>query len=228
MPSRMHIAVLVVHTSTSYLRCSAFFRRCAMPVQRFVSFAPVHRQPVWQNADLEWLQPTPTMPHLSADAKQLILQQYCAGVRGSGFDALAARFHIRGGGAEVLRWHRRWNGTSQSLEEKARSGRPRILSSAQVKRHVAAAIRNRNRSARPVRYTELLPQVQAATGREMSLRTLQRYGHDEAGGRKAHGKKRTAEERECTETCQSDACCMCAERHALKLTRPRIPTCSVC
>jgi transposase len=168
------------------------------------------------------------MPHLSADAKQLILQQYCAGVRGSGFDALAARYHIKGGGAEVLRWHRRWNGTQQSLEENARSGRPRILSSAQVKRHVAAPIRNSNRSARPVRYTELLPQVQAATGREMSLRTLQRYGHDEAGGRKARGKKRTAEERECADTWKSSDRCMCSEKQAAELTALRMATCSVC
>jgi len=157
------------------------------------------------------------MPHLSADAKHVILLQYRAGARGSGFHALAERYAIKGGGAEVLRWHRRWDGTTQSLGEQARSGRPRKLSSAQVRRHVAAPIRNANRAARPMRYTKLLPQVQAATGSDLSLRSLRRYGKEELGAKKTTGKKRTADERELMH-----ACCICCERVYVELQADRL------
>lgn len=134
------------------------------------------------------------MTHLSADAKQLILKQYRVGVRDSGFDSLASRYDVRGGGAEILRWYRQWDGTPESLEDKPRSGRPRILTTTQVTRHIAAPIRNCNRAHRVVRYPKLLPQVQRATGKDISLRTLKRYGKEEAGGKQTRGKKRTAEE----------------------------------
>jgi hypothetical protein len=137
------------------------------------------------------------MPHLSADAKHHILLEYSCGVKGSGFKALAARHGIKDGATLLSFWHHRWNGTPQSLEEKAHSGRLRALSSAQVHRHVAAPIRNANRAARAVSYTALLPQVQAATGVDVSLRTLQRYGKEELKAATTRGKKRTAEEREC-------------------------------
>jgi hypothetical protein len=100
----------------------------------------------------------------------------------------------------VRHWHDRWDGTPQSLQRRAGSGRPRVLSRVQVTRHVAAPIRNSNRAARVVRYGRLLPQVQAATGTNVSLRTLQRYGHNEAGGRQTRGKKRTVDECQCTHT----------------------------
>ena len=134
------------------------------------------------------------MPHLSAEAKHHILLEYAPGVRGRGFKALAARHAIAGGARRLSEWHHRWNGTPQSLEERPRSGRPRTLSSAQVRRHVAAPIRNANRAARAISYTTLLPQVQAATDSTLSLRTLQRYGEEELHATAKHGKKRTAEE----------------------------------
>ena len=120
--------------------------------------------------------------------------EYCPRERGRGFKALAARHNIKGGATLISTWHRRWDGTPQSLEEGARSGRPRALSSAQVRRHVAAPIRNANRAARVVSYTELLPQVQSATHTEISLRTLQHYGKEELHATAKHGKKRTSDE----------------------------------
>ena len=45
--------------------------------------------------------------------------------------------------------------------------------------------------------TSLLPKVQTATGTEVSLRTLQRYGEEELHAKDKHSKKRTAQEREC-------------------------------
>jgi hypothetical protein len=134
------------------------------------------------------------MPHLSAEAKHHILLDYSPRVRGRGFKALAARHNIKGGATLISKWHRRWDGTPQSLEEEASSGRPRALSSAQVRRHVAAPISNANRAARAVSYSTLLPQVQAATHTDISLRTLQHYGKEELQATAKHGKKRTSEE----------------------------------
>ena len=134
------------------------------------------------------------MSHLSAEAKHHILLEYTPGERGHGFKALAARHGVAGGAALLSKWHRRWDHTPQSLEERARSGRPRTLSSAQVRRHIAAPIRNANRAARAVSYPTLLPQVQAATHTNVSLTTIKRYGKEEQHATGKRGKKRTTEE----------------------------------
>jgi hypothetical protein len=157
------------------------------------------------------------MSHLSADAKHHILLEYTPGVRGHGFKALAARHEIKGGAALLSAWHRRWDRTPQSLEEQPRSGRPRTLSSAQVRRHIAAPIRNANRAAQAVSYPALLPQVQAATHTDVSLRTLKRYGKEELHATAKHGKKRTAEESQSLHMRLVCASRVVAQRHAHKL-----------
>ncbi len=48
----------------------------------------------------------------------------------------------------------------ESLERKQGSGRPKILSSTQVKNYIQIPFRNKNRSHQPVHYTQLLPSVQ--------------------------------------------------------------------
>lgn len=140
------------------------------------------------------------MPHLSAEAKHHILLEYTAHSATHGFPALAARHAIAGGARAVQRWHERWDGTPASLEEQPRTGRPRALSRAQVSRHVRAPILAANRAHRAIHYTELLPRVQAASGKQLSIQTLRRYGKEELGGRDKPSKKRTAEESECNST----------------------------
>jgi len=134
------------------------------------------------------------MKQLSADTKHHILLEYRPRSPTHSFSALAAAHGVKGGKQTLLKWYQRWDGTARSLQHKPVPGRGRVLSRVEVSRHVAAPIRNSNRACRQVRYTKLLPQVQAATGKDVSLRTLQRYGHDEAGGRQTRGKKRTVEE----------------------------------
>jgi transposase len=139
------------------------------------------------------------MKHLTAEAKHHILLEYAPHDATRSFAALARRHAVKGGRRVLLRWHTRWNGTAASLEEKPRTGRPRALSRAQVQQHVRAPILRSNRAFRTVKYTKLLPQVQASTGVEVSRRTLQRYGKEQLGARSTRGKKRTADERECTQ-----------------------------
>lgn len=169
-----------------------------------------------------------TMSHLSADAKHHILLSYSPGERGRGFKALAARHGIAGGASLLSKWHRSWNGTPESLEEQPRSGRPRALSSAQVRRHIAAPLRNANRAARPVSYPALLPQVQAATHSNLSLSTLKRYGKKELHATAKKGKRRTAEERQSRHTAKSDVRCLVALFHPLFFASCFPLTFSVC
>ena len=126
--------------------------------------------------------------------KHRILTHYRAGKRGAGFAALARRFDITGGAAVIKRWHDKWDGTPQSLHHKQGAGRPRTLSSREVQQHVRAPILRANRKHRVVHYAQVQKAVQASTGKNLSLRTVQRYGKEELKARSTHGKKRTAEE----------------------------------
>jgi len=148
------------------------------------------------------------MPHLSADAKHHILLEYSPHDTTRSFTALAARHAVKGGERVVRRWHRRWDGSPASLQERPRSGRPRALSRAQVQRHIATPIRHANRAHRAIHYTDLLPRVRAATGAEVSLRTVQHYGEKELGAKKHKGIKRTAEESKRHSTSGSTTGCM--------------------
>lgn len=138
------------------------------------------------------------MKQLSAEAKHHILLQYSPRSPTHSFAALAAR---AGGGLDestVRKWHARWNGTAQSLQRKAVTGRPRVLSAAQVTRHVLPSIRAANRKGVALHYTTLLPAVQRATGRRPALRTLRRYGQ-QVGVKQKRSKKRT--QGECKKLC---------------------------
>jgi len=132
--------------------------------------------------------------------KHSILSHYCAGDRAASFRALARRFAVKGGAAVIQRWHQRWDGTPQSLEHKKGAGRPRALSRREVQQHVRTPILRANRAHKAVHYTKLLSTVQAKTGKQIALRTLQDYGKQELGAKQRRGKKRTAEESECRHT----------------------------
>jgi hypothetical protein len=136
------------------------------------------------------------MPHLSADVKHSILLEYTSHSPTHDFAALALRHAVQGGADVVRHWHDRWDGTPASLQRKAGTGRARTLSRADISRHIRAPILAANRAHRAVHYTTLLPSVRAKTGKQLSLRTLRRYGKDVLGAKQKHSKKRTADESE--------------------------------
>jgi transposase len=152
------------------------------------------------------------MREFTPQHKHNILTHYCAGVRGSGFAALARRFAVKGGAGVILRWHVRWDGTPASLQEQPRSGRPRTLSRAEISRHVRAPLLAANRAHRAVHYTTLLPAVRAKTGKELSLRTLRRYGKEQLGAKQKRSKKRTAGESESAEAHEGERACLPVEQ----------------
>lgn len=111
--------------------------------------------------------------------KHNILSLYRPRERGHGFDALARRFAVKGGGNTLRYWYSQWDGTTRSLQIKKRTGRPRLLTAAQVSRHVRAPILAANRAHRSISYPQLLPAVRAKTGKLVSIQTLRRYGRKE-------------------------------------------------
>jgi transposase len=151
------------------------------------------------------------MPRLSADAKHAILLEYIPHSTTHSFAALALRHSIAGGKQVVQKWHAQWNRSAASLKEKPRSGRPRILSRADVSRHVRAPILAANRAHRAVSYADLLPEVKRKTGKEISLRTLQRTGKEELGVKSKRTKKRTADESKCNAAGERRSARVCAE-----------------
>jgi transposase len=118
------------------------------------------------------------MRHFSADRKHSILCECVRYSRTHGFAALARRHSVPGGEDTVAAWYRRWDGTPVSLEEKQGRGRPRLLTSAEVSRHVRPRILAANRNNRAINYTQMLPAVRRATGKSISIRTLQHYGKE--------------------------------------------------
>jgi len=148
------------------------------------------------------------MKQFSPGAKHAILLEYIPHSPTHSFAALAARHGVAGGEEVVRRWHGRWDGTAASLQRKEGGGRPRALSSREVQQYVRAPILAANRKHKAVHYTTLLSPLQQKTGKEISLRTVQRYGKDELGARQRRGKKRTAEERQCIHTCESECSCV--------------------
>lgn len=146
------------------------------------------------------------MKQFPPEQKHSILLEYTFQSRTHSFAALAARHGVAGGEQTVRRWHKQWDGTPQSLEHKKGAGRPRVLSRREVQQHVRTPILRANRAHRAVHYSKLLPSVLQKTGKELSARTLRRYGKEELGAKLRKGKKRTADESECTRTIGSKRC----------------------
>lgn len=134
------------------------------------------------------------MPQLTPEQKQSILTHYTSRRNDESVDSIIARHGVSVTRQSVYGWLKQWDGTVASLTRSSGSGRPRLLSSRQVQHQIANRIRNYNRSGKVVRYTRMLPAVQAATGQQLSLRSLQRYGKEDLHAKQTRGKKRTADE----------------------------------
>jgi transposase len=111
--------------------------------------------------------------------KHRILTLYRRRQRGLGFGALASAYGVIGGRRTVQRWYAAWDGTVKSLNERARSGRPRTLTSAQSKQYIGSIVRRKNRTNEPVNYWEVYQFVRDRTGKNPSIRTIRRYGKEQ-------------------------------------------------
>ncbi len=129
------------------------------------------------------------MPPFPPSLKHHILLQLRSNPRECSFAELALRYGVKGGRKVVRDWWLRWDGTPASLERKSGSGRARVLSRADISRHVRAPILAANRAHRPIHYTSLLHSVRQKTGKQPSIQTLRRYGKEQLGAKQLHTKK---------------------------------------
>src|ERR1700686_1380176 len=114
------------------------------------------------------------MKQFTPEQKHEILLEYQPRAHSHNFAALSARHAIAGGGRVVQQWFARWNRTAASLQHKAASGRPRILSRTEVQHHIADPIRRLNRGARRVSYSTVADAVREETGKSVSNATIRR------------------------------------------------------
>jgi transposase len=116
----------------------------------------------------------------SADTKHNILLQYRPHVRGCGFAALAKKHNVKGGARLVQLWYRGWNRSPESLKKQTTSHKPRILEAVEVKQHIRDYVEEQNQQAEPVGYKEVKEHVDQEIEKEVSMRTIQRYGKRDA------------------------------------------------
>lgn len=128
--------------------------------------------------------------------KHNILTQYSPNQPHNGFHSLAVRFQIRGGPSTVKRWYDRWDGTAKSLERRATSGRPRLLTSRQVQQYIGAPIKKKNQLHQRIDYASIHQQIKPKINKSISLRTIRRYGKERLGIKKKRTK--AVMSRECT------------------------------
>jgi transposase len=129
--------------------------------------------------------------------KQRVLEYYTNANPPINFTCLAERFDIKGGHETVKRWHDAWNGKTSSLNHKLRPGRPPILNSKQMKKHILKPIRNANRSCKAIHYTDIIDDIRRNTNTNISLNTVRRLGR-KMNIKQKRTVKRTRPERMCT------------------------------
>jgi transposase-like protein len=118
--------------------------------------------------------------NFTAEEKHNILSHYIPGQKGSGSVAVAKQFGIKDHSI-ILYWYKQWDGTPESLEKKTHSNRKRKLTEEESNKYVRDVMVKKHRQRVAVSYPEVVEAVKRGTGKEVQLRTIQRYGHDDYG-----------------------------------------------
>lgn len=138
------------------------------------------------------------MGKYSPNFKQNILTQYAPNQHQNGFHSLATRYKIPGGASTIKRWYDRWNGSIESLNRKASSGRKPILNTQQIKQYIGNIVKKKNQNHQHINYYTIQQQIKQKTNKSISLRTVQRYGKEKLGIKKRRTKKYMNRECKCT------------------------------
>lgn len=117
--------------------------------------------------------------YFTAEEKQRVLKYYVAHRSTISFSSLARQFNIHGGHQLVKGWYDSWDGSIESLKAKPKSGRKRVLDSAEVRECIRKRIRLANRAATSINYIQLHEHVERVTHKKMTVRTIRNYGRRE-------------------------------------------------
>jgi transposase len=134
------------------------------------------------------------MKDFTPEQKHEILMEYRPYSRTHSFAALASRHDVHGGRRTIQNWYKQWSGIIASLQHREGAGRPRILTPEEVKHNIEQPIREANRRAQQIRYSQIAEHVRQNTGKSVSDRTVRRIGKEELGASQRRGQKRTAAE----------------------------------
>jgi hypothetical protein len=124
--------------------------------------------------------PKRTYQEYSAHTKHNILREYKRGVHGCGFQALASKHHIQGGGSAVRYWYSQWDGTVASLDKRTTSHKRRKLNDNEVETHIRGYVQSMNEGGDQVIYKDVKENVEQETGQPIAYSTLARYGYKKA------------------------------------------------
>jgi transposase len=108
--------------------------------------------------------------------KQLVVEYYLQDQPNVSFQFVGKIFQINGGHVTLKQWFDRYDGTIVSLQQRYRSGRPRILSKRQVNQLVTKIVYSHNRLSRPINYKKITNSIRQKTNTNVSIRTVRRYG----------------------------------------------------
>ncbi|CAF3402309.1 unnamed protein product [Rotaria sp. Silwood2] len=110
--------------------------------------------------------------------KHKVLEEYDRGISGCGFKSLAKRFKITGGHKLIMSWYSRWDGTGDSLDQRPRGHRTRTMTQQEVENYILDFVKSMNNQRIPVNYKKVQAYVESSLKREVSIRTIRRYGKE--------------------------------------------------
>jgi hypothetical protein len=118
-----------------------------------------------------------TYKHYTPQEIQSILEEHEPGVRGKGLKTLAKQHNIKGGHNLIKYWLSKWDGTVKSLEGMGGGDRRSILTDQEKKKHVDRFITKRSKKD-AVQYPEVKANIENKTGKDISIQTVRRIGHE--------------------------------------------------
>ena len=110
--------------------------------------------------------------------KHKVLEEYRCRISGCGFKSLAKRFKIKGGHRLVMKWRHQWDGTVDSLNQKLRGHRTRVMTQQEVADHILEFVKSLNEKRMHVNYRTVQAHVKFELKREVPIRTIRRYGKE--------------------------------------------------
>jgi hypothetical protein len=134
------------------------------------------------------------MPQLSSKQKHDILTMYANNQPHLSFESIARQHNIKGGKKVISRWWKKWDGTPDSLMRREGSGRPKALTSTEVRECIQLPILHKNRSFEAIHYHEIQSSIKQKIDKNVSIQTVRRYGKEQLDVKQKRTKKRTANE----------------------------------
>jgi transposase len=134
------------------------------------------------------------MSHLNSETKHHILLEYIPHSYDHSFNALAIRHNIKGGKRTLINWYKRWKHESASLNRKKGSGKKAILSRREAYQYIQRPVKFANQHYTAIHYPNIIYKLKEKTGKQISERSVRRYGKNLYGIKKKRSIKRTIDE----------------------------------